>query len=322
MSRLRNSNPDPAQPVLENGLDFISSAVRHLRDDSTERDLKYAVLHLSAGIELILKDRLAREHWSLVFDQIKDASPVNYKSGDFKSVAFKDVLSRITNIAGIEIEDDQLQVINTLRQARNRLEHFGATQSGEALRSLTVKALDFIVDFVDQQFSHERRSRNAEHYMAEIRLGVRKFSKFVAHRQQKISSKLKSIKSPVVWCGSCANYSNVVGNGTRCLFCTKEEAPEDAALQYVLGELVFDPSERPEEAEDFPIVRCPNCYQETLVDSKGENSKYPILCFYCARVWREGALKRCDLCGDLMSSDDELTTCEMCLGTINDNMSQ
>ena len=59
--------------LLENGLDFISSALKHLKNQPTKRELKYAVLHLSAGIELILKERLKREHWSLVFDKPADA---------------------------------------------------------------------------------------------------------------------------------------------------------------------------------------------------------------------------------------------------------
>ena len=53
--------------LLENGLDFIWSAVEHLGVASTKRDLKYATLHLVSGIELVLKERVRREDWSLLF---------------------------------------------------------------------------------------------------------------------------------------------------------------------------------------------------------------------------------------------------------------
>jgi hypothetical protein len=59
---------------LENGLDFILRALEYLADDPTKRDLKYAVLHLHSGVELILKERLRREHWSLVFEKPEEAS--------------------------------------------------------------------------------------------------------------------------------------------------------------------------------------------------------------------------------------------------------
>src|SRR4030095_5920957 len=44
--------------MLENGLDFIASGLKHIASPISKFDLKYAVLHLSAGIELVLKDRL------------------------------------------------------------------------------------------------------------------------------------------------------------------------------------------------------------------------------------------------------------------------
>jgi len=32
-------------------------------------DAKYAVLHLAAGVELLLKEQLRREHWALLFSK-------------------------------------------------------------------------------------------------------------------------------------------------------------------------------------------------------------------------------------------------------------
>jgi hypothetical protein len=54
-------------PPVENGLDYLKSAAEHLRDEPTARDLKYAVLHLHSAVEVLLKVRLMREHWSLIF---------------------------------------------------------------------------------------------------------------------------------------------------------------------------------------------------------------------------------------------------------------
>ncbi len=70
---------------LENGLDYMTSVVDLLAGNPTERDLKYAVLHLSAGIEVLLKARLAQEHWTLVLDNVDQASKLQYERGDFTS---------------------------------------------------------------------------------------------------------------------------------------------------------------------------------------------------------------------------------------------
>jgi hypothetical protein len=38
-----------SQPLLENGLDFLVSAVEHLGGEPDQRELKYAVLHLASA---------------------------------------------------------------------------------------------------------------------------------------------------------------------------------------------------------------------------------------------------------------------------------
>lgn len=57
-------------PPVPNGLDYLVSVVEHLESGDervSARDLKYAVLHLAAGAEVLLKAWLPLEHWSLVF---------------------------------------------------------------------------------------------------------------------------------------------------------------------------------------------------------------------------------------------------------------
>jgi hypothetical protein len=64
--------------LLENGLDFISSGLAYVARGETKSDLKYGVLHLASGIELVLKERLRQEDWTLVFKQPEKADENNY----------------------------------------------------------------------------------------------------------------------------------------------------------------------------------------------------------------------------------------------------
>ena len=76
--------------LLENGLDFILDATQKLLElnDSdldnrcNQRLIKYALLHLSAGIELVFKYRLFKEHWTYVF---ADMNKANKKNDSIKS---------------------------------------------------------------------------------------------------------------------------------------------------------------------------------------------------------------------------------------------
>jgi hypothetical protein len=89
--------------LLENGLDFVLSSLEHLTAASAftatpphakqlqqKRHLKYALLHLCSGIELIFKERLRQEDWQLIFNNVEEADEKVYESGDFKSVYFND----------------------------------------------------------------------------------------------------------------------------------------------------------------------------------------------------------------------------------------
>ena len=57
--RAANAQEDRVPPV-QNGLDYLKSAVEHLRGDPGPRELKYAVLHLQAAAEVLLKVQLIR----------------------------------------------------------------------------------------------------------------------------------------------------------------------------------------------------------------------------------------------------------------------
>lgn len=61
--------PDVDFPPIQNGIDYLLSVTNHLThgDPPEPRDLKYAILHLQAAVEVLLKARLQREHWSQVF---------------------------------------------------------------------------------------------------------------------------------------------------------------------------------------------------------------------------------------------------------------
>ncbi|MGW4184288.1 hypothetical protein ACWEK2_19150 [Streptomyces albidoflavus] len=67
---------------MRNGIDLPLSAFDHLSQRNGEpgaRGLKYSVLHLQAAVEALLKARLIREHWSLVFSDLTRQSGATTK---------------------------------------------------------------------------------------------------------------------------------------------------------------------------------------------------------------------------------------------------
>jgi len=68
----RRSKAELKFNLVENGIDFIRSGIEQyfLRDTPKARDHKYAVLHIFAGVLLLLKERLRRAHASLIFARV------------------------------------------------------------------------------------------------------------------------------------------------------------------------------------------------------------------------------------------------------------
>ena len=78
--------------LISHGIDLILDAVERLATKPggatpSDRDSRYAVLHLAIGAEVLFKSALLREHWSLVFEKSDGASLASLASGDFRSVA-------------------------------------------------------------------------------------------------------------------------------------------------------------------------------------------------------------------------------------------
>ncbi|MBR7837390.1 hypothetical protein KDL01_29190 [Actinospica durhamensis] len=123
-------------PPIENGLDYLCSVVDHLVKTGGEspgaRDLKYAVLHLQAAVEVLLKARLQAENWTLVFKVPSTAVRAKFESGEFESCSTQETLARLKSIVGLEFAAKDVTALNKLRGDRNALQHYGLTASGPA----------------------------------------------------------------------------------------------------------------------------------------------------------------------------------------------
>ena len=105
MPAIEPDDDDIQLSMLENGLDFILSGLKYIGNPTSKFDLKYAVLHLSSGIELVLKDRLRREDWTQIFVKPEQATEEKLKSGNFKSVNLYQCLERLEKHTAVNLPD-------------------------------------------------------------------------------------------------------------------------------------------------------------------------------------------------------------------------
>lgn len=105
--------------IVTNAIDFLFQSVRAL-----EEDPKQSLINFYTAVELFVKARLMREHWSLVYSQPHKATLRSFLEGDLVSVGLDEARTRLANIAGVTIPSAAYDTFDELRQERNRLIHF------------------------------------------------------------------------------------------------------------------------------------------------------------------------------------------------------
>jgi len=288
--------------MLENGLDFIRSGLKSIASPQTKFDLKYAVLHLSAGIELVLKDRLRREDWTLIFADPEKATAKSLASGNFKSVTLYQRLDRLEEHCPIELPDRLL--LESFKNQRNPIEHFEMNHSRDALEAAAAVVLGELIDFIGGAFEENDLSAEESDLLQEIRTLLGEFQQFTLTRMTAIQPLLKDHKKHygrIVECPSCLQDALMADCNVRCAFCGYTAAAEDAAEFYIsnnYGRTYFDPKhDEPER-----LHRCPNCENVALVYEEGYSESNGV-CFACGETPAPGEYVACSECQELCDPD-------------------
>lgn len=298
--------------LLENALDFIDTAIDYMANGSDKKDLKYGILHLSAGVDLVFKYILSQEHWTLLFQNIDEASRIKLESGDLTSVDSSKCIKRLKEICGIELEDKAFRDLNNLRKRRNKLEHFGITESSLAVKASSVKVLHFIFEFINEHVDLESIGKEELELIASIKDKLIKFEDFIAERWKKIRKEVDEFKKSVAVaiCPKCYQHSLVVdGSDPFCKFCNYTGDSNDVAEEFINNVLGLSRYEEITQGGDDPLCDCPECGESALVvNIDGDN----WICFSCGL---EGeSIDYCETCGTPYLADEhDIGMCDSCI---------
>lgn len=312
-------------PPADNGLDYVHSVVDHLSGTPSARDLKYAVLHLQAAIEVLLKVRLIREHWTLVFKNPDKATLASYIGGDFISIGLEETLARLKGIAGIDLSENTKRSFGRLAKERNKLQHFGLEiQANEAIEKLVGEVFDALLLFITEHLKpdatdHEREVFDYTQTMIEEEID--RINTLVTARLNRLAPELDANAANVVACPSCRKFTlPLVQDELKCLFCDRSWEPEQMASDYaseILGITWRDVA----KGADEPVVMCPECCSNTMVwgvTVREESANEQWGCFNCCTIGESELIMSCSRCGLPMAANDEDTVCGDCwTGMIN-----
>ena len=245
-----------------------------INENSEQNSTKYAILNLSSGVELIFKERLKNEHWSLLFEDVNKANKNVLASGDFKSVNSLTVRTRLQEICEIDLKKvDNRNHLNTLRLKRNKIEHFAIKENIESLKGLFANVLFAIIKFIDSELDESGFSKEQQDLFSKIKEHSLKFEKYAVLKLKDIEPKVEEW-AYIFECPDCFNETMAIANdGLECFFCGALPDPESLAKEW-----------------GYEQFKCPNCDCFAITEYDREQ-----VCLNCGESYND--LRNCDDCG-------------------------
>jgi len=303
--------------LLENGLDSIASALESLGGKARARAIKRAIRDLGTGAELLFKECLRRAHWTQIYRDPDKADRSAYDAGKIDDTAtFEQCLRRLEKICSIAFDDKQRQVLNSLRRARNDIEHFEVNMPMQRAVAVASRAAIVLLDFVHEHLEASALEPAEAQLVEEIRRSLAPCERLVTERWKAIRKEIDAAVVPVVPCPLCTQEAALVEDGLDCRFCTlRVSDPATAADLYVtevFGECYYRVFKH---GGCWPVEQCPSCGRSSLLNRSRESSSAAFVCFSCSGEWSIRELKSCEKCDERCGAEaDGFALCDNCRG--------
>lgn len=210
-------------PLEENALDFLKSGIEYYLKNESQRDLKYAIIHVMQAVELFLKARLAKEHWMLIYSKPEKCTEDSF------TVNFDECVQRLKN-ADIILDTETFNEVNDLRKYRNRLIHHKFTGNEEEVTLKIGKGVRFLEEFLDTELDISLKEELQENIYNQLNEIIRTYSERVKQATEEMERHLPVDKDRLnyrmLFCPECGEeticYPDKTmenSNEVHCYFC-------------------------------------------------------------------------------------------------------
>lgn len=305
--------------LLENGLDFILSSANQLmqvNDKNTEMEnkrlLKYSLLHLFSGIELVLKYRLLQEHWTYVYADMNKASKKDFFDGNFQSASCEDLFIRLDRLCGIEIKQHIKNEVNKLKELRNKAMHFEISGNMKSIESHINKNITFIIRFITDHLIISDLTENERCLLTEIKSVLRALKEHYDNAlllAEKIA-KERGISGCFETCMECGeDYLWIYDGSGECLFCEEKYDGEGLAKSYLAKQGIYEYDTV--DGGEYPCYDCPDCGQTSFIISHDYDF---ARCFSCETQYSINEIDFCSSCGlPFIKPKENIWICDSCI---------
>jgi hypothetical protein len=130
--------------LLANAKDSLRHAVLHIAE-GTEEDVsrwKIAIRETAHVIELLLKERLSKEHPALIWVNVDE-----YLDPDKRTINAEQAVARLNKISRIRFSPEFMETLKACRKLRNSIEHYEFHISELAAKAIVGRMLSSIFQF-------------------------------------------------------------------------------------------------------------------------------------------------------------------------------
>lgn len=236
--------------LTRNAFDFLERGIAEF-----DKSPKYSVIHFCAAVEMLLKARLMKEHWSLIVSKPDQANLAKFMAGDFISVTLEDARARIRDVAGEDIGDDAYGSFRALANHRNKMVHFFHPEMDSDEKA---KA-QIVAEHCRSWFHLHRLLSRWDGYFHDFGSEIARADRAMKGHRKYLSAKFKALKPEL-------DAARAAGDRPKaCSACGFKAAIPDALDDQIasLRCLVCDHAETQVELE------CPHCGESIVIANEG-----------------------------------------------------
>jgi hypothetical protein len=311
-----------SRDLTENGLAFLRRAVGEMSTQTvTLRNLSFAVVDLAAAVEVLIKARLVREHWTLICADPDKATPALVLAGTSKTVALEQAVKRLEGVAGVPMSASGYDKrVDEIARLRNRAIHFTTVGAPPAaLQAALGRGLDLALWFLSTEF----RGQADDGTQVLVEESIESLTTQVGHLKNLARERMTTIAGELdaaVICVECPRCSQptlmlVDGDVACCAFCLwKPIDGSDSAVEYVCAVLGTSRYGAVTSGVYWPIFACHTCTEDAMVegikqlrpDPASLNAGQPPCdwispahwgCFACGTTAALNEIDHCTRCG-------------------------
>jgi len=312
--------------MAESAFDFLKKS----RENWTELP-KYSIINFATAIELILKARLIKEHWSLIIAPNSEADQRSFMSGNCKTVTPDEAMRRLDKIVGDAIPKAARDAFGLVAAHRNRSIHFfhdseKTSEQGELLVEVSAEQLTAWFHILKLLKKWDRYFSDYRTVIGGIEREMKRLRAFLRVTYEGIADEIAEKKAKGVdfsACSSCGFEAAVLSELTdkvteaSCLVCNLDDV---VVVMKCPGEDC--PGTIRLTSWDTANESCEVCEEEIskaqlvdFLDTEAHDFSDPSTAKNCANCTSMDSVVEHEnlyVCTECLTYDDELSLCDWC----------